>query len=315
MAKKGEKFQVVPYDPSHEEALLQLERMSPQGFLVKLETIRDNFLSRAILFEDYEAYTVMEQQAGPVAASIGARVPIRINGMQYNAGYGCDLLVHPAYRNRGIGQELSKYVTENFLKPKGLTPQFTILRVVNVAMLKLLSISHRNTYLHEFIYLTFPTAKPLRVEATDLPAPHFQVGLLSCQDKLQDYYELTASGLGLWHTYKIYQLKVKSVSPVVSGGMWLGSRLIRINKYVPLPGAIIRTVTVFNLNPSNIATLPEVALELYKQGVNYMQVCCQPNDATYRALHKSALNTYSHYIVSTQEMNDPDDLCVDVRCL
>lgn len=289
--------------------------MSPQGFMVKLEIVRSEFLSRAALFEDYIAFVAVDAQDKVLAGVTAAQAPIRVNGALQQTGFGFDVLVDPAVRNRGIGQDLATCLRKRFFEPKGLTRQFTTLRAGNLTMLHLISKSYRKTFLYEFLYLTFPTARTMRVENAAIGEPIFSVSLLSDSDRLSDYYEVTDSGLGLWHTHQIYQLKVKSVSPVLSGGLWLGNRFVRTNKYVPLVGSVLKTTTIYNLTQDNIHTLPEVSLQLYKQGINYMQICCQPSDAVYHALQKSALNAFSHYIVSTKELKPDEPLTLDVRCL
>ncbi|WP_299700371.1 GNAT family N-acetyltransferase [uncultured Pontibacter sp.] len=314
-AKKKNGFRIIPYRLEHEQALLEIERQSPQGFMVKLEILRDHFLSRAALFDDYAAYVVLGPDDQVLAGGVGAQVPMLINGELHQTGFGFDVLVDPAVRNRGIGRDLATCVRKRFFEPKGLKPQFTTLRAGNLTMLHLLSKSYRDTYLYEFLYLTFPTARTLRVENTAIGEPIFGASLLSDSENLNNYHEVTESGIGLWHTHQVFQLKVKSVSPVLSGGLWLGNRFIRTNKYVPLVGSVLKTTTIFNLTQDNIHTLPEVSLQLYQQGINYMQICCQPNDAVYHALQKSALNAFSHYIVSTQELNPDEPLKLDVRCL
>ncbi|GGG15268.1 GNAT family N-acetyltransferase [Pontibacter amylolyticus] len=315
MAKKNKGFKIVPYRPEHEQALLEIERLSPQGFMVKLETVRPEFLSRAALFEDHTAFVAVGPEARVLAGVTAAQAPMRIKGELQQTGFGFDVVVDPTVRNRGIGRELATCLRKRFFEPKGLTRQFTSLRAGNLTMLNLISKSYRNTFLYEFLYLTFPTARTIRVENTAIGEPIFNVSLLSDSDKLSDYYEVTESGLGLWHTHQVYQFKVKSVNPVLSGGLWLGNRFIRTNKYVPLVGSMLKTTTIYNLTQDNIHTLPEVSLQLYKQGINYMQICCQPSDAVYHALQKSALNAFSHYIVGTKELNPDEPLTLDVRCL
>lgn len=301
--------------PEHEKALLEIERISPQGFMVKLEIMREHFLSRAELFDDYAAFVALGPEDKVLAGGIGAQAPMLIKGQLHQTGFGFDVLVDASARNRGIGRDLATCVRKRFFEPMGLKRQFTTLRAGNLTMLHLLSKTYRNTYLYEFLYLTFPTARTLRVENADIGEPIFGVSLLSENEKLHDYYEVTESGLGLWHTHKVYQLKVKSVNPVLSGGLWLGNRFIRTNKYVPLVGSLLKTTTIYNLTKDNIHTLPEVSLQLYQRGINYIQICCQPNDSVYHALQKSALNAFSHYVVSTVELQQNEPLTLDVRCL
>lgn len=315
IAKRIKGFKVVPYRPEHEQALLAIEHQTPQGFMVKLETVRSKFLSRAALFEEYTAFTAIGPDEKVLAGVTAVQAPVRINGELLQTGFGFDVLVDAAAQNMGIGQELATCVRKRFFEPKGLTRQFTTLRAGNLTMLNLLSKSYRNTFLYQFLYLTFPTARTIRAENANIGEPTFSVSLLCDGDKLSDYYEVTAGGLGLWHTHQVYQLKVKSVNPVLSGGLWLGNRFVRTNKYVPLVGSMLKMTTIFNLNQHNIHTLPEVSLQLYKRGINYMQICCQPSDAVYHALQKSALNAFSHYIVSTVELKPAEPLTLDVRCL
>ena len=315
IAKKNKGFKIVPYRPEHEQALLEIERLSSQGFMVKLETLRPDFLSRASLFEDYTAFTAVDPNDRVLAGVTAAQSPMRINGHLQQTGFGFDVVVDASVRNRGIGRELATCVRKRFFEPKDLTRQFTTLRSGNLTMLHLLSKTYRNTFLLEFLYLTFPTARTLLVENAAIGEPMFGVSLLSDNDKLSDYYEVTENGLGLWHTHQIYQLKVKSVNPVLSGGLWLGNRFVRTNKYVPLVGSVLKMTTIYNLTQDNIHSLPEVSLQLYKRGINYMQICCRPSDAVYHALQKSALNAFSHYIVGTQELKPDEQLTIDVRCL
>lgn len=315
IAKKKANVRIVPFGPEHEKRLLEIERLSPQGFMIKLETIREHYLNRATLFDDYAAFVALDPADRVLAGGIGAQAPMRINNVLHHSGFGFDVLVDASVRNRGIGRDLATCVRKRFFEPKELKLQFTTLRAGNLTMLHLLSKSYRNTYLYEFLYLTFPTARTIRVEKSTLDEPIFGASLLSENENLTDYYETTDSGIGLWHTHKMYQLKVKSVNPVLSGGLWLGNRFIRTNKYVPLVGSVIKTTTIYNLTKDNIHTLPEVSLQLYQRGINYMQICCQPNDAVYNALQKSALNAFSHYVVSSMELKANEPLTLDVRCL
>jgi hypothetical protein len=315
VTKKKKNFSVIPYKAEHEEALLELERMTPQGFMVKLGIERQHFLSRAVLFDNFAAFVALGRDHKLLGGGIGAQVPMLINEKLHQTGFGFDVLVDPSARNIGVGRELANCVRKRFFEPNKLTFQFTTLRVGNLTMLNLLSRTYRNTYAYEFLYLTFPTARTIRVENPEIGDPSFKVSLFSDGGNLSDYHEVTESGLGLWHTHQVYQLKVKSVNPVLSGGLWLGNRFIRTNKYVPLVGSVLKTTTIYNLTQDNIHTLPEVSLQLYQQGINYMQICCQPNDTVYHALQKSALNAFSFYVVSTQELKPEEPLTLDVRCL
>jgi GNAT superfamily N-acetyltransferase len=310
-----DQFQIKPYAVRYEQALLELERKSPQGSLVKLEMLRHHFHSRADVFEDQQAYVCVNHRQEPLGVAIGAQVPLCLNGQHVNAGYGFDVRVSPAYRNHGIGRSLAKHLTEHFFIPRDIKFQFSTLKASNSPVLKLLAKSHRNTFLYRFTYLTLPTAGSIKVKPTSKPESGFRTELLSSQEQLSNYYHMTDSGIGLWKTYKLYKLRIMSVHPLVRAGFWIGNNLFSENKLLPPPGAVIKTVTAFNLDLSNIQALPGIARQLQAEGINYLQVCCQPHDAIYQALHQSAVNAYSYYLISTQEVKAQDKFTLDIRCL
>ncbi|WP_018477625.1 GNAT family N-acetyltransferase [Pontibacter roseus] len=310
-----ESFQIVPYSPEYEEALLELERTSPQGYLVKLQTVREHFHSRAQLFDDYQSYVALDQAGTPIASAIGAQVPMLHNGQLTDAGYGFNARVAPSYRNHGLGRELAAHLATHFFEPKQLRPQFTTLRTSNLPVLKLLSKSYRNTSQYEFAYLTFSTARGIKVQPVTDAKPNFHIDLLSCHTRLQDYFQMTDDGLGLWKTYQVYQLKITSISPLARASFWMENLLKNNQRVMPEPDVVLKTMTAFNLNETNIHTLPAVALQLYKEGINYLQICCQPDDYVYKALHRSALNVYGYYLVSTDKLSPKDTLTLDIRCL
>ncbi len=66
---------IEPYRQALDQQLLDLEKKAMQGTMIKLEMMRNSFLSRSVVFNDYAAFTGFNDNGDLVAGGIGANVP------------------------------------------------------------------------------------------------------------------------------------------------------------------------------------------------------------------------------------------------
>lgn len=307
-------MKITTYNPDHEASLLDLERRSPQGKLVQLVMSRTRFLSRAIVFDAFEAF-VAEEEGQLVGTAIGGKVPLIHNGVMHWAGYGFDVKVSPTHRGRKIAQRLARHIVENFFLNHDLTRQFITLKKSNHPVVALTANVIKKMSLVEFVYLTIPTASQLGPHKGFRNDQKFSVSLLSGQELLRDHYVIAEKNLSYWLLDKTYKLRIEKIHPIVKVLMALYSKVSRLAKYVPREGSTISSAILFNHNATNMDKLNNVLGQLVERQIDYLLVCCRRGDDVYRWLSHYSINTYGYYLLFNYEVKKQDSITIDVRCL
>lgn len=308
-------FHIRPYKPALEPQLRLLEKESEQGTFVKLEMIRSGFLSRSLVFEDYQPYIAFNEQKQLVGAAVGAKVPLRINGKDVWAGYIFDVKVSKKYRNQGVARRLGRHIIKKFFIPHQHGFQFITLKKTNSPVRTLAARFVKKIHLYEFAYLSIPTTASVSHWP---PAKHKQyltISLLSDTKELEQYYTMDESGLGIWWLDKLYKIKITHIHPLVKAGIWLKKHMASQPIEYPEEGSELSSALLFNHSLENIQALNSILARLREKGIQYLLVCCQPGDAIYNCLKKISINTYGYYLLSNQKVNKSDILTLDVRCL
>jgi len=310
-------FSFVKYDPKYDPALYQLEQDTVQGKGIRLQILKKHFLDRAKVFKKYYPLMAVDNNDKPIASGIGAATKLIINGTPVNAGIAYDVKVSLAYRNKGIAKKLAHVMYKQFFYPEGLDKNFVTLKQSNNPVIHLLPKAVANIYIYDFVYLTIPCdTENLKLTAAKGDKPLFSVSMFLDDEPDPSLYTITKSGLGIFKTFSVYQLQIKSIIALYKLGLWL-LKYIKPSKYSLLPreGENIRFGILFNHSPENIIHIQEVLKDLQQNGINYLLVCCRKNDIIYNTLKDISINTYGYYMISDFQLSNKDAVTIDVRCL
>ncbi|MFN2438447.1 MAG: GNAT family N-acetyltransferase [Chitinophagaceae bacterium] len=314
---KLQDYYIIPYSEEYHEKACQLEHGIVQGNNIQLEIIKKNFLDRARVFKKYYCCFALNNEHNLVGSAIGAQTTIVINGKQSVAGIVFDTKVHPSFRSKGIGRMLAKDVYKQFFQPHGLSKIFITAKLSNLPVVKLSSRTVPNTWFYDFVYLTIPTNIRIKIAAAvGEIAQQFSVQLFNHEDFSGENYTRLDNGLGYFHTYKMYRLKIKKISWLYKKGIEF-LKTMQPSKYTSLPceNDIISFTTLYNHTPQNIDGINEVLKNLELNGIKQLMVCCRRNDHIYNKLKKNSINQYSYHVVSDFYLNKNDEIAIDVRCL
>ena len=310
------KIHIIPYTDDKEVELLQMEKGIVQGTYIQLELLKNHFLDRARVFEKYYSNYAITNENEVIGAAIGSKSKLIIDGVSFNAGFGFDAKVIAAMRKKGIGKMLIKDLYKCFFAPSELTKCFMTAKLSNVPILKLVSRALDKVWLYEFNYLTVPTSAIIPIKAKSKKKQLFSIHLFNNEMTKSEYYTLKKSGLGYFHTWKMYKLRIKKIN-------WFYQSVISFLKKIypgrysniPDKDEIISFATLFNHTSDNIHLLNEILEDLKNKEIKYLQVCCQKNDTIYRYLKNSSINTYKYYLVSDFSLKNKQSVTLDVRCL
>jgi ribosomal protein S18 acetylase RimI-like enzyme len=307
----------IPYNPSYEVDIQQLERCIVQGKKVQLTMLKDHFLDRSVVFKRFFGCLGINEHDLPISTSAAAKTSMVVNKEQFDTGFCYDVKVHPAYRNQGIGRQMTRYLYDRFFTVQQLARNFTTLKLSNAAVIRLAAGTLSNIWLYSFVYLTIPTRNRVQksCRATG-KAPLFSVTLFPDDELSASYYTDFPGGLGCFHTYRLYRLKIQRMGFLYKQALRI-LKVIRPKKHGLLPAEhdVLEFVTLYNHNENNISQLNEVLAALEKQGKKYLLVCCQKNDSIYRLLKKIAVHSNPYYILSDFPLKKKDEVTIDVRCL
>lgn len=311
------KTQLLPYHKKYDEEIRRLECSVVQGTGVQLEIIKEHFLDRAVVFKNHITCLVLDSMDKLMGVSIGAQIPLKVNGELFDAGIGIDLKVDPAHRNKGIGRMMTEYILKNFFTPQGLKRNFMTLKKSNIPVVKMASRTIRSMWFYEFIYLTIPTTA--RTPGTPNPGVGqqlFKVSLFSNDPVSPSYYVNLTNGLSYFNTHLTYQLKIRHMNFFIRYGLRILQKLTpRKYPYIPHTGDIIRFATLYNHTVENIGHINEALVQLDDQGINFLMVCCCKDDPIYTSLKPLAIHTQDYLILSDFPLHPNDELTIDVRCL
>ena len=308
--------QIVPYDPKYDRFLSELDRKTPQGSYLQLEMVRDQFLSRARVFEDYRVCVFLDSSGLPVGAGASAIVPMLLNGRNAKAGFGFDVKVLPAYRKLHFASRYAAYAVEQHFKPAGCEVYFLTSKKTN--RLIMANIIHKLMPLNlwEFVYLTLPTGLPLRPGLSDGKPQQLFVDLLNGTQHLQAFFEVRDGGLGIWHLHRCYRLRIRYIHPLLRMAILL-KRFFdpQSANMIPKEGQEMRMAALFNIREDNLVHVDKLLPDLAAQGIQYLLVCCRRNDIIYQYLRHSSINTYDYYLMGNQDFSAQSSITMDVRCL
>ncbi|TXH21201.1 MAG: hypothetical protein E6Q95_04220 [Chitinophagaceae bacterium] len=307
---------IIPYDESLHEDVMFMEKGISQGTGIQLEILKDHFLDRAKVFCTYYSNLAMVGKK-TIGAAIGAATTLVVNGENLDAGFAFDAKVMPSMRKKGIGKLLANDLYKNFFRPNGLEKCFMTAKLTNIPILKMVSKAVVKVWFYQFVYLTIPTSA--RIDKKNISKERkqqFAIGLFNANNNDKSYFTLFEKGIGYFHTWKMYRLRVKKINWIYKQGIAV-LKIIAPSRYkkIPSEGNEFSFATLFNHNSGNINSVGEVLNDLKNQGIHYLLICCKKNDAIYNYMKPYSINTYNYYLVSDFCLKDSDSVSLDVRCL
>lgn len=310
-------YHIIPYSEALNPQLLQFEKEIVQGRQIQLEIVKQHFLGRAAVFRNFQVFIAVDAQKHIIGTSIGAQTTIEINGEQIQAGFGFDAKVSPHRRNKGLGRSLAKEMYTQFFIPNGMSKNYMTAKLNNAAVLKMISGMLPNVWLYDFTYLTIPASARINPTGySESGTDHFGVRLFEPENVSSDYYTVFESGLGYFHSYKMYELKIKKVNSVYRMAFGFLRRYYS-SKYrnTPQEGDAISFSTLYNHSTENLTGINSVLEDLEKKGIGFLLVCCKKRGAVYRLLKNISINSYDYHIVTDFHLTECDHINIDVRCL
>lgn len=304
--------QIVPYDPKFDQALLALERQAVQGKWVKLEMLRDHYLSRSEVFEEWRVLVAISDRDEVLGAAATAIVPLQMGKQKIKTAFAYDARIKQEYQSMGIGgQLLAELKSLNEKKLKVLNQCYTS-KSSNQLTRKIAQKVSPDHDLLEFAYLSIPTTRRLKHFKEKTSRLLFNPALFT--NKLPDYVSTFSSGLKVWHTYQTYQLKIQKVHPLAQVGLSLMALkdpfLARTRK-----GYQFSFATLFDYSYEVLAELNEVLEFLQYGGIDFLNVTCTRGDPVYQLLKPMAASKYLYAFVSNFQIPRNEMMMIDVRCL
>jgi GNAT superfamily N-acetyltransferase len=313
---KDLQYHINQFEPRHDKELLKLERQSPQGKRMKFEMVRDSYLRRSDVFDKYSIFVATEKQSEQIiGVSAISIVPVCHENKSFNAGFGYDLRVEPAYRRKGISKSLGERMTEYYHSNQNVTKYFTTLKSNNTAVAKAALVIPGEWVSYDFVYLTIPSYKKVSPTKPKTQNQFFITSLLSKPLDNEKYIIKTPTGLGIWKTYEMYSLKIIEMPWYLQLGSKLINWVLPRGRKIPSKGDILQFATLFNFNPENISHINEALSILQEQNIQYLNVCCTPDDFAYRMLKPYSINELSYSMLNNFGVKNGSHLTMDVRCL
>lgn len=309
------KYKIIPYSESYEEALLELEKNSPQGKFIQMEMIRDCFKTRSTMFEKYQIYLAVDHKERLLGVLAAAIVPFAINGKKSNAGYCFDVRVAKHARGHGLTKKMGKYAYDHFYVPNGAPNVFLTLKKDNKAVLKSAKIVGLKLYNYSFSYLTIPTYKRLNTESFQGPAEKLIITAPNNSKKLSTYLYEIAGELKIWRADLIYRLKIRKLHVSIKYLNQLLSFIRRGHSNLPNEGEELRFAMLVYRNKPSSEEINSILSYLQQHKIGYLLVACTQNSRLLTFLKPLAINCYSYMICSTFPISQNDCIELDVRCL
>lgn len=310
-------YDIVSYSEDYAGRLLQFERGIVQGKKIQLEIIKEHFLDRAAVFENFHALLALSVAQEPVGTMIGAQTVMEINGEQRQVGFGFDAKIAPHWRNQGMGRHLARELYQRFFTPLDLKANFMTAKLSNIPVRRLVSGLLSKVWLYDFVYLTIPSSARLKCAVMpSQPGTDFSVNLFDREKLSPAYYTGMDDGLGYIHSFQLYRLKIKKIHPAYKLGIGLFKKLY-VSKYrdIPEEGEILSFVTLYGHTPGNIGSINTILEDVERKGIRQLLVCCRKGDHIYRALKNIAINCYSYCLVTDFRISNNDRINIDIRCL
>ena len=309
-------FSIEPYDERYQEELMVLEKNSPQGKQIKLEMVRDHFLSRSVIFDDYEIFIAFEELQKKLVGVIAMAVTnLEADGKRYKCGVGYDLKIHPQFRKRGISKKLSAFMIHRFQHIKHVDNFFITMKKDNIGADKMASALNSNKGVLDFIYLTIPTSRQIEIKDEMQFDDPFHVTLFDQESTPGKYHQFTENRLGVWNTYKTYQLRIVSMPTVMQWAIPIVNIFKPTSRKIPSIGKTIKMATLFDVKKENISDINQVLRNLAKKDVDFLNVCCSSDGFIHQTLRKYAINKLPYCLQNSMDLNNGSMVNIDVRCL
>jgi GNAT superfamily N-acetyltransferase len=307
-------IELAPYHPTYDSDIANLENSIVQGKGIQLKILKNHFLDRSVVFPKTFPCLALNEKHKVIGTAVGAETKLAINGIIYTAGFVLDTKVDLAYRNKGIGRRLAKKQKEWFRK-EGWEKNFTTLKMSNAPVIKLAK-AIRNIWLTRFVYLTIPTSTRFPSSIRSSPTNNFSVRLFDKENLNARYYTTFPGGLGVFHTWMLYRLKIEKLSWLYRQGLRCIKK-ISPRRYAVLPKEqdVLDFAALFNHSEETIGSINEVMQHLQAEERKFLLVCCCKGDGVYSHLKKYSINTYNYYILTDFALSSKDNVAIDVRCL
>ncbi len=313
---KSMTYQILPFDEKYNDALMALEKLTPQGKNVKLEMVRPKFLSRSEVFERYSIFVAVNQSKNSLIGVAGVSiVPVKYEDAIMQVGFGYDLKIDPNHRKKGLAKEFGKILVDEYLINNDISNYFITLKTGNEGAAKAVYVIPKQWDTYNFIYLTIPTYKRIKSLTTTNRNQFLSTELLSRPTIANNFIIKTESGLSIWETYKTYKLKIQHVPFFMGLGAKLANIIVSEEKKIPNKGDVLKFATLFNYTPENIRTINEVLEILQNKNIQYLNVCCTKDDFAYELLKPYAMNLLPYTMLNTFGVQNGHQLTLDVRCL
>jgi GNAT superfamily N-acetyltransferase len=306
---------LIRYQPTYDPGIASLEENSVQGNGIQLKILKEHFLDRSIVFSKIFPCLALNEKGEVIGTSVGAETKLVINGVIYTSGFVLDEKVHASYRNKGIGRQLAKEQKEWFRK-EGWERNFTTVKLSNAAVVKLSAKAIGKIFLTPFVYLTIPTSTQISSGFKASGNKRFSVRLFGKASLPLKYHTTFQGGLGIFHTWMLYRVKVEKIAWLYRLGFRLMSKIFP-KHYAVLPKEkeVMEFATLFNHTEENIGTINEVMEHLEGEGIKFLLVCCRKGDSIYEYLKKHSIHTYAYNMLTDFPLSENDTIALDVRCL
>ncbi|MGI9532908.1 GNAT family N-acetyltransferase [Lutimonas sp.] len=309
-------YHIDAYKAEHESGLLDLEHSTPQGKGVKLEMVRPEFLSRSKIFDRYDVFVALNQNRTEIiGVSAVSIVPLMIENIITDVGFGYDLKVAPPYQNRGIAKEFAKHLIDVYLADNGISEYFTTFKSSNETMTSVVHFISREWQAYNFIYLTVPTFKRVKYSNLALSDQLLSIEMLGNSEKLKKYIIETENGIKIWKTYSTYQLKIQDMTCFLNMGIKSINSFKSKTKKIPVTGDVLKFATLYHFNKSNIGSVNEALDVLQKRNIQYLNICCTKDDFVYKLFNPIAISRMPYSLLNTFGVTNGQRLSLDVRCL
>lgn len=296
------------YRPEDEAALLELERLSPQGRRLVFEMRRKKFADRAQTFQHHLIF-VAEQHSSVVGVGAVAKVPIHVDGREIPANFFFDFRVHPAFRHQGIGAALYTNLQELAWELYDTTINIATMKDNNVITKRALGRGGEARWYKAFRYLAFSTHGRDEDVAFEYPTvTNISSGLLDTSPR-PDLMEITDHGSGIvWRTDQVYHLALEKISAWYRPLVWLVGRSGRYRDIVPHVGSQFSFAMICHW--SKLLPLEYLRERNVAAGV----VIMDEGDAAYAIMRKHSVSNIPYLVTSNTDLgNGP--VVLDVRCL
>ncbi len=308
-------YRIIPYHPDYEAALLELESVSAQGKHIWLEMLRDHFLARSEVFEEYGVFLALSENGDLLGVAAGSAVTLEWNGKRERVGFAYDLRVAPPFRRKGIATFLGRYLTQEYFKSLGVNRHITTIKASNWPAARVARSTLGITHYYPFSYLTIPTG--MRIRKTTRPGSglRFRISGFGVPETVEWVYRHPNGNPALFRTDLTYRVRAIHIAPWLNFGMRTLELFKGADWKLPRLGKEVRFATAFDLGPENLQFLNDLLDHLQKLGIQYLVVCCLKGDYCHRNLRRLAVNSLDYRILVNFPLKPSDSLTLDVRCL